>query len=160
MHGQVFLKGRGLALFLFNIFLYKRVGEDCVKYLKIGWNRKEGRGNKNFKKGRQSGSRGGCLNLDKKCIQYSDAAPSVIFFLFKKEQTILTKISHYWTLSQYCRLSPAVYTIFSIVGSHLRRWSHDGNFLLFYLLIFFILQCSYFALSLLVLVLFWITNMP
>ena len=34
---------------------------DCVKYLKAGWNRKEGRGNKNLKKGGQGGSSGGCL---------------------------------------------------------------------------------------------------
>ena len=25
-------------------------GGDCLKYLKMGWNRKEGRGNKDFKK--------------------------------------------------------------------------------------------------------------
>ena len=36
-------------------------GGNCVKYLKRGWNRKEGRGNKDFKKGGQAGSRGGCL---------------------------------------------------------------------------------------------------
>ena len=36
-------------------------GENCLKYLKRGWNRKEGRGNKGFKKGGQAGSRGGCL---------------------------------------------------------------------------------------------------
>ena len=30
------------------------------KYLKRGWNRKKGRGNKDFKKG-EAGSRGGCL---------------------------------------------------------------------------------------------------
>ena len=37
-------------------------GGDCLKYLKRRWNRKEGRGNKNLKKGRgQAGSRGGCL---------------------------------------------------------------------------------------------------
>ena len=36
-------------------------GGDCLKYLKRGWNRKEGRGNKNFEKGGQAGSRGGCL---------------------------------------------------------------------------------------------------
>ena len=34
---------------------------NCLKYLKMGWSRKEGRGNKDFKKGRQAGSRGGCL---------------------------------------------------------------------------------------------------
>ena len=34
---------------------------DCVKYLKRGWNRKEGRGNKKFKKEGQAGSRGVCL---------------------------------------------------------------------------------------------------
>ena len=28
-----------------------RVGENCLKYLIRGWNRKEGRGNKDFKKG-------------------------------------------------------------------------------------------------------------
>ena len=37
-----------------------RVG-DCLKYLKMGWNEKEGRGNKDFKKRRQAGSRDGCL---------------------------------------------------------------------------------------------------
>ena len=36
-------------------------GENCLKYLKMGWNRKEGSGNKDFKKGAQAGSRGGCL---------------------------------------------------------------------------------------------------
>ena len=37
-------------------------GGNCVKYLKRGWNRKEGRGNKDFKKrGGQAGSRGECL---------------------------------------------------------------------------------------------------
>ena len=32
-----------------------------MKYLKREWNRKEGRGNKDFKKSGQPGSRGGCL---------------------------------------------------------------------------------------------------
>ena len=38
-----------------------RVGGNCVKYLKRGWNIKEGRGNKKFKKkgGGQDRSRGG-----------------------------------------------------------------------------------------------------
>ena len=39
-------------------------GEKCLKYLKRGWNRKEGRGNKDFKKGEQAGSRGGCLKKE------------------------------------------------------------------------------------------------
>ena len=41
-------------------------GEDCLKCLKRGWNRKEGRGKKDFKKmGRwQPGARGGCLKKD------------------------------------------------------------------------------------------------
>ena len=34
---------------------------DCRKYLKRGWNRKEGRGHKDFKKRRQAGSRVGAL---------------------------------------------------------------------------------------------------
>ena len=34
---------------------------DCLKYLKREWNRKEGRGNKDFKKWGQAGSRGECL---------------------------------------------------------------------------------------------------
>ena len=37
------------------------VGGNCLKYLKRGWNKEEGRGNKDFKKGRQAGSRGGCF---------------------------------------------------------------------------------------------------
>ena len=36
------------------------MGANCLKYLKRGWNRKEGRGNKDLKRG-QAGSRGGCL---------------------------------------------------------------------------------------------------
>ena len=36
-------------------------GGKCLKYLKKGWNRKKGRGNKDFKKWGQAGLRGGCL---------------------------------------------------------------------------------------------------
>ena len=37
-------------------------GENCLKYIKRGWNRKEERGNKDLKKGgEQAGLRGGCL---------------------------------------------------------------------------------------------------
>ena len=37
-------------------------GGDCLKYLERGWNRKEGRGHKDFKKRRgQAGSRDGCI---------------------------------------------------------------------------------------------------
>ena len=37
-------------------------GGSCLKYLKRGWNRREGRGHKYLKKeGVQAGSRGGCL---------------------------------------------------------------------------------------------------
>ena len=38
-----------------------RVGGTKIKYLKRGWNRKEGRGNKDFRNGGQLGSRVGCL---------------------------------------------------------------------------------------------------
>ena len=36
-------------------------GGNCAKYLQRGRNRKDGRGNKDFKKVGQAGSRGGCL---------------------------------------------------------------------------------------------------
>ena len=36
-------------------------GGNCLKYLKKGWNRKEGRGNEDFKKVGQVGSRDGYL---------------------------------------------------------------------------------------------------
>ena len=36
-------------------------GENCLKYLKKGWNRKEGRGNKDFKKGGKLGQGVGAL---------------------------------------------------------------------------------------------------
>ena len=36
-------------------------GGNSPKYIKRGWNRKEGRGHKDFKKGGQAGSGGGCL---------------------------------------------------------------------------------------------------
>ena len=38
-----------------------RVGGDYLRYLKKGWNKKEGRGNKDFKKEGKAGSRGECL---------------------------------------------------------------------------------------------------
>ena len=38
-----------------------RLGGNCLKYLKTGWNRTEGRGHKNYKKEGQVGSRCGCL---------------------------------------------------------------------------------------------------
>ena len=39
-----------------------REGErNCLKYLKRGWNRTEGRGHKDYKKEGQIGSKGGCL---------------------------------------------------------------------------------------------------
>ena len=34
---------------------------NCLKYLKRGWNRKDGRGNKDFEKGWQAGSRCRCF---------------------------------------------------------------------------------------------------
>ena len=36
-------------------------GGNSLKYLKRGWNRKEGMKNKDFKKGGQARSRGGCI---------------------------------------------------------------------------------------------------
>ena len=36
-------------------------GGNCLKYLKRGWNRTEGRGHKDFKKGGASWVKGGCL---------------------------------------------------------------------------------------------------
>ena len=40
----------------------RKGGGNFLKYLKRGWNRKEGSGNKDFqRKGGQVGSRGGCL---------------------------------------------------------------------------------------------------
>ena len=40
-----------------------REGEDCLKYLKRGWNRKEGKGNKDLKKGGQLGQGVGALKM-------------------------------------------------------------------------------------------------
>ena len=36
-------------------------GGNCLKYIKRGWNRKEGRGNKDFKKGAKLGKGVGAL---------------------------------------------------------------------------------------------------
>ena len=35
--------------------IFVRVGWDCLKYFKRGWNRTEGRGHRDFKKGVQGG---------------------------------------------------------------------------------------------------------
>ena len=45
-------------------------GEKCLKYLKKGWNRKEGRGNKDFKKRGEAGSRSGCRKKGKLELPY------------------------------------------------------------------------------------------
>ena len=37
---------------------------DCLKYLKSGWNRKEGRGNKDFKKGGRLGQGAGVWKME------------------------------------------------------------------------------------------------
>ena len=39
----------------------RKGGRNCLKYLKRGWNRKDGRGSKDFKKGDQARSRVGCF---------------------------------------------------------------------------------------------------
>ena len=39
-------------------------GGDYLKYLKRGWNRKEGDENKDFKEGRQAGPRDWCLKKE------------------------------------------------------------------------------------------------
>ena len=39
-------------------------GGNCLKYLEREWNRKEGRGHKDSKKGGQAGCRGGCLKKE------------------------------------------------------------------------------------------------
>ena len=36
----------------------------CLKYLKRGWNRKEGKENKDFKKRGQAGPMGGCFKME------------------------------------------------------------------------------------------------
>ena len=41
-----------------------KVGGRCSKYLKMGWNRKEGKESKDFKKRSQAGSRGGPLKTE------------------------------------------------------------------------------------------------
>ena len=61
-----------------------RVEGNCLKYLKRGWNRKEGKGNKDFKRrGEQAGPRGGSL---KKITNYGYIPPSHFY-----EQTLTIK---------------------------------------------------------------------
>ena len=63
-------------------------GENYLKYLKRGENRKEGRGNKDFKKVEgQAGSRGGCL---KKGGAGTPLGTMCIYkFKYKKYESIL-----------------------------------------------------------------------
>ena len=68
-------------------------GENCVKYLRRGWNRKEGRGNKDFKKGGGGGKLGRGVGVLKRGLEppyklwldiqgpYSDA-PGFFFHSF------------------------------------------------------------------------------
>ena len=65
-------------------------GENCMKYLKRWWKRKEESGNKKFKKESQAGLSGGCLLVQtmyiyeiKKHCNFSQ-----IFRFFKKPSTV------------------------------------------------------------------------
>ena len=56
-----------------------KVGGNYLKYLKRGWNRKEGRGHKDFKKmGGQAGSQGGCLKKER----VENHLQTMVVFLF------------------------------------------------------------------------------
>ena len=56
-------------------------GGNCLKYLERECNRKEGRGNKGFKKGGQTGSRCGCL---KKGVNVVNKINGKLKFLYTK----------------------------------------------------------------------------
>ena len=71
-----------------------RVGDDSVKYLKMGWNRKEG-GETKILKGGGSLGQGGCLNLDKSASS-TQMLPPLLIFCFKKGQTIFEKNFLLW----------------------------------------------------------------
>ena len=62
-------------------------GGNCAKYLKRGWNRKEERVNKNFKKGGQAGSMGRCLK--KRCLEPPYKKCSEKFLLIKIEKQVV-----------------------------------------------------------------------
>ena len=68
-------------------------GRNCVKYLKSGWNRKEGRRNKNFKKGggklgqgvgalKRKGEAGTTLRTMSSVFTFNFECISEIFLLF------------------------------------------------------------------------------
>ena len=66
-------------------------GRNCVKYLKRRWNRKEGRGSKNFKNRGQAGARGGCLQNGGGWNPLTNFAVLEIQFLFVK-YTLVARI--------------------------------------------------------------------
>ena len=55
-------------------------GGDCLKYLKRGWNRKEGRGNKDFKNGGKLGQGVGALKSGElePLINYGKIKPLIV----------------------------------------------------------------------------------
>ena len=54
---------------------------NCLKYLKREWKSKEGKENKDFEKGGQAGSRGGCLKREgwNTLTNYASFSPSSVF---------------------------------------------------------------------------------
>ena len=54
-----------------------RVGGNCLKYFKRGWNRKEGKGSKDVQKGGKAGPRGGCLKKKGGWNPLTNYAPQV-----------------------------------------------------------------------------------
>ena len=71
-------------------------GENCMKYLKRWWKRKEGSGNKKFKKESQAGLSGGCLLVQTMYI-YEIKKHIVIFhkyFVFFKNLLQFVWIEH------------------------------------------------------------------
>ena len=87
------------------------VGGNHLKYLKRGWNGKEGRGNKDFKKGWQAGSRGECL---KYCGRGGGRIPlQTIIYIIYIYISIYLSISIYLYLYLYLYLS-VYYTVNNI----------------------------------------------
>ena len=69
-------------------------GRSSLKYLKKGWNRTEGRGHKDFKKGVQAGSRVGCLKRGLK-LPYK-------LWCYKYELMRQVQVSSTWLISELC----------------------------------------------------------
>ena len=116
-------------------------GENCLKYLKRGWNRTYGRGNKDFKKGDQAGSRGECLKKGGAWTPLRTMVPNTRLKIVIVYSSFIEKMQTMYSIK--VGLSPSIKKWFYLL--QWKTFKNDKRCFLFYLKSYFHSQDIYFS---------------